>query len=169
LCGEGSGESVLGHELTLHASSFLPTDSGQIPTGERRPVDGTPFDFRHPSPVGARINEADEQLLGACGYDHNWVLDAGRGQLALAAEVYEPVSGRVMEVFTTEPGVQLYTGNLLDGGCVGKSGRAYVRHGGLCLETQHFPDSPNRPEFPDTILRPGAKYKSKTVYRFGVR
>ena len=169
LCGEGSGETVLGHELTLHASRFLPTDSGQIPTGEQRPVAGTAFDFRQPRRLGERVDEADEQLLGARGYDHNWVLDAGRGVLALAAEVYEPVSGRVMEVLTTEPGVQLYTGNLLDGGCIGKSGRAYNRHGGLCLETQHFPDSPNRPEFPDTILRPGQTYKSKTVYRFGVR
>jgi aldose 1-epimerase len=169
LCGEGSGENVLGHELTLHASRFLPTDAGQIPTGELRPVAGTPFDFRQPRPLGERLHEADAQLLNASGYDHNWVLDAGGGALALAAEVYEPVSGRVMEVLTTEPGVQLYAGNLLDGSCLGKSGRAYVRHGGLCLETQHFPDSPNRPEFPDTILRPGEKYRSKTVYRFGVR
>ena len=169
LCGEGSGENVLGHELTLHASRFLPTDAGQIPTGELRPVAGTPFDFRQPRPLGERLHEADAQLLNAGGYDHNWVLDAGGGALALAAEVYEPVSGRVMEVLTTEPGVQLYAGNLLDGSCPGKSGRAYVRHGGLCLETQHFPDSPNRPEFPDTILRPGGKYRSKTVYRFGVR
>lgn len=169
LRGEGSGESVLGHELTLHASHFLPTDAGQIPTGELRLVEGTPFDFRKPRLLGAGIGEADEQLLGAHGYDHNWVLDAGGGELALAVEVYEPVSGRVMEVLTTEPGVQLYTGNLLDGTCVGKSGRAYARHGGFCLETQHFPDSPNRPGFPDTILRPGAKYTSKTIYRFGVR
>ena len=169
LRGEGAGESVLGHELTLHASHFLPTDPGQIPTGELRPVEKTPFDFRQSRPLGERINEADEQLLNASGYDHNWVLDTGGGALALAAEVYEPVSGRTLEVLTTEPGVQLYTGNLLDGSCIGKSGRAYARHGGLCLETQHFPDSPNRPEFPDTILRPGGKYKSKTVYRFGVR
>jgi aldose 1-epimerase len=169
LCGEGSGENVLGHELTLHASRFLPTDAGQIPTGELRPVAGTPFDFRQPRPLGERLHEADAQLLNAGGYDHNWVLDAGGGTLALAAEVYEPVSGRVMEVLTTEPGVQLYAGNLLDGSCLGKSGRAYSRHGGLCLETQHFPDSPNRPEFPDTILRPGGKYRSKTVYRFSAR
>jgi aldose 1-epimerase len=169
LCGEGSGESILGHELTLHASRFLPTDAGQIPTGELRPVAGTPFDFRQPRALGERINEEEEQLLGACGYDHNWVLDAGGGALALAAEVYEPVSGRFMEVFTTEPGVQLYAGNLLDGGCIGKSGRAYQRHAGLCLETQHFPDSPNQPGFPDTILRPGGLYRSKTVYKFGVR
>jgi len=169
LHGEGSGENVLNHELTLHASRFLPTDASQIPTGELRPVEGTPFDFRQPRAVGERINEADEQLLGACGYDQNWVLDAGDGALVLAAEVYEPTSGRVMEVLTTEPGVQFYTGNLLDGSCLGKSGRPYSRHGGLCLETQHFPDSPNRPEFPDTILRPGGVYRSKTVYRFGVR
>jgi aldose 1-epimerase len=169
LHGEGAGKDILDHELTLHASRFLPTDAGQIPTGELRAVEGTPFDFRQPRTIGERIHQADPQLLGASGYDHNWVLDAGGGALELAAEVYEPVSGRVMEVFTTEPGVQLYTGNLLDGGCIGKSGRAYTRHGGLCLETQHFPDSPNRPEFPDTILRPGGIYRSKTVYRFGVR
>lgn len=169
LHGEGAGKDILDHELTLHASRFLPTDAGQIPTGELRAVEGTPFDFRQPRTIGERIHQADPQLLGASGYDHNWVLDAGGGALELAAEVYEPVSGRVMEVFTTEPGVQLYTGNLLDGGCIGKSGRAYARHGGLCLETQHFPDAPNRPEFPDTILRPGGIYRSKTVYRFGVR
>jgi aldose 1-epimerase len=169
LCGEGSGENVLGHELTLHASRFLPTDAGQIPTGEIRSVEGTPFDFRQPHSIGSRIQEQDEQLLLARGYDHNWVLDADAGALAPAAEVYEPVSGRVLEVFTTEPGLQLYTGNLLDGGTVGKSGRAYLKNGGLCLETQHFPDSPNRPEFPETILRPGGIYRSKTVYKFGVR
>jgi aldose 1-epimerase len=169
LRGEGSGENVLGHVLTLHATRFLPTDAGQIPTGELRPVEGTPFDFRAPQQIGSRIHDQDPQLVGAHGYDHNWILDSQAGTLALAADVYEPVSGRFMEVLTTEPGVQLYTGNLLDGTCVGKSGRAYQRHGGLCLETQHFPDSPNRPEFPDTILRPGNVYRSKTVYRFGMR
>jgi aldose 1-epimerase len=169
LRGEGSGETVLDHVLTLHASRFLPTDAGMIPTGELRAVEGTPFDFRQPRVIGERIAQDDPQLVGASGYDQNWVLDAGGGALALAAEVYEPVSGRVMEVLTTEPGVQLYTGNMLDGSCIGKSGRPYARHGGLCLETQHFPDSPNQPAFPNTILRPGARYLSKTVYRFGVR
>ena len=169
LRGEGSGQSVLNHVLTLHASRFLPTDAGMIPTGELRPVEGTPFDFLHPRAIGERIQQEEPQLLGAGGYDHNWVLDSGGGELALAAEVYEPVSGRVLEVLTTEPGVQLYTGNLLDGSCIGKSGVAYARHGGLCLETQHFPDSPNQPAFPDTILRPGMTYSSRTVYRFGVR
>lgn len=169
LCGEGSGESVLGHELRLRASRFLPTDAGQIPTGELRAVEGTPFDFRRLQSIGSRIQEPDEQLALAGGYDHNWVLDGAFGRLNLAAELYEPVSGRLMEVFTTEPGLQLYTGNLLDGSCLGKSGRSYLRYGGLCLETQHFPDSPNRPEFPDTVLRPGALYRSKTVYKFGFR
>jgi aldose 1-epimerase len=169
LRGEGSGETVLEHELKLSASRFLPTNAGMIPTGELRPVAGTPFDFLHPRTIGERIDQPDPQLLGAGGYDHNWVLDSGGGALALAAEVYEPVSGRVLQVLTTEPGVQLYTGNLLDGTCVGKSGRAYQRRGGLCLETQHFPDSPNQPGFPDTVLRPGGTYRSKTVYRFGVR
>lgn len=169
LRGEGSGESVLEHELKLFASRFLPTDPGLIPTGELRSVVGTPFDFLHPHTIGDRITHADPQLLGAGGYDHTWVLDSSGGALALAAEVYEPVSGRVLQVLTTEPGLQFYTGNLLDGKCVGKSGRAYQRHGGLCLETQHFPDSPNQPHFPDTILRPGVRYFSKTVYRFGAR
>jgi aldose 1-epimerase len=169
LRGEGAGQTVLEHELKLYASRFLPTDAGMIPTGELRPVAGTPFDFLHPRTIGERIDQPDPQLLGAGGYDHNWVLDSGGGALALAAEVYEPVSGRVLQVLTTEPGVQLYTGNLLDGTCVGKSGRAYERRGGLCLETQHFPDSPNQPGFPDTVLRPGGMYRSKTVYRFGVR
>jgi aldose 1-epimerase len=169
LRGEGSGETVLNHEVKLYASRFLPTDAGLIPTGEFRPVVGTPFDFLHPRTIGERIDQPDPQLLGAGGYDHNWVLDSGGGSLSPAAEVYEPVSGRVMQVLTTEPGVQFYTGNMLDGSCVGKSGRSYQRHGGLCLETQHFPDSPNQPGFPDTILRPGGRYSSKTVYRFGVR
>lgn len=169
LRGEGSGETVLEHELKLLASRFLPTDPGMIPIGELRSVEGTPFDFLHPHMIGERIAQPDPQLLGAGGYDHNWVLDSGGGTLAIAAEVYEPVSGRVLQVLTTEPGVQFYTGNLLDGKCIGKSGRPYQRYGGFCLETQHFPDSPNQPHFPETILRPGGKYLSKTVYRFGVR
>lgn len=169
LSGEGSGETILDHELKLFASNFLPTDAGMIPTGEFRQVAGTPFDFLRPHTIGGRIGEPDPQLLGAGGYDHNWVLDSGGGSLALAAEVYDPLSGRVLQAFTTEPGVQVYTGNLLDGSCVGKSGRAYNRHGGFCLETQHFPDSPNQPAFPSTILRPGKVYRSKTVYRFSTR
>lgn len=168
LRGEGDGD-ICGHELTLHASHFLPTDAGQIPTGELRAVAGTPFDFRSPRVIGERIDAPDEQVLNGGGYDHNWVLDAGGGSLALAAEVYEPESGRVMRVLTTEPGVQLYTGNVLDGSFVGKSGRAYQRRTGLCLETQHFPDAPNRPEFPSTVLEPGQTYRSKTVYEFSVR
>jgi aldose 1-epimerase len=168
LRGEGNGD-ICSHELTLHASHFLPTDAGQIPTGELRPVAGTPFDFRSPHFIGERIDAADEQLAHGGGYDHNWVLDSAPGQLALAAEVYEPESGRLMRVLTTEPGVQLYTGNVLDGSFVGKSGRAYQRRTGLCLETQHFPDAPNQAGFPSTVLEPGEVYRSKTVYQFSTR
>jgi len=166
LAGQGD---VLGHELKLFASRFTPTDAGLIPTGELRSVKGTPFDFTTLTPIGARINADDEQLKRAGGYDHNFVLDSGGGKLAQAAEVYEPTTGRVMDVYTTEPGVQFYTGNFLDGTIKGKGGRVYAKRSGLCLETQHFPDSPNHPEFPSTILKPGVEYHTTTVYRFSAR
>jgi len=160
------GADVLGHLLTLHASRFLPVDEGLIPTGELRPVTGTPMDFTNPTAVGTRIDAADEQLRRARGYDHCWVLDGGGAAPALAAEVTGPASGRRLEVFTTEPGVQFYSGNFLDGSVTGKGGRRYGRRAGLCLETQHFPDSPNHPSFPGTLLVPGQAWWSTTVFRF---
>ena len=159
------GPDVLAHVLTLHASRFLPVDEGLIPTGELRPVAGTPMDFTRPTAVGARLGADDEQLRRARGYDHCWVLDGGGG-LAPAAEVVGPASGRRLEVLTTEPGVQFYSGNFLDGTVVGKGGRRYGRRAGLCLETQHFPDSPNRPAFPSTLVAPGRELRSTTVFRF---
>ena len=154
----------------LNASHFTPVDSTLIPTGEIASVEGTPFDFRTPTAIGARIEADDEQIGFGGGYDHNFVLDRTRATaLALAARVYEPTSGRVMEVSTTEPGVQFYSGNFLDGSIAGKGGHVYARRAGFCLETQHFPDSPNKPDFPSTILRPGEEYSSRTVYTFSVR
>jgi aldose 1-epimerase len=168
LQGEGEG-TVLDHVLTLRASRTTPVNAGLIPTGEIVPVAGTPLDFTSPHAIGERIGAENEQLHFAGGYDHNWVLDKPPGELALAATVYEPKSGRVMEVLTTEPGVQFYSGNFLDGSLTGKSGKKYPKRGGLCLETQHFPDSPNHPNFPSTILRPGETLRSTTVYRFGAK
>ncbi|MCC6626811.1 MAG: galactose mutarotase [Chloroflexi bacterium] len=163
------GGDILGHEVTLHAARFLPVDATLIPTGELRPVRGTPMDFTTPTAIGARLPSADEQVQRAHGgYDHCWVLDAGGSALALAARVREPVSGRVLEVWTTQPGVQFYTGNFLDGSLTGRDGRAYGRHAGFCLETQHFPDSPNQSTFPSTILRPGDTYRQTTEFRFSV-
>ncbi len=161
-----SGGDILGHEVTLFADRFTPVDKNLIPTGELRPVEGTPLDFRKPTVIGARINEEDEQLKLGGGYDHNFVLTSGGGALALAAKVHEPTAGRIMEVFTTEPGIQFYTGNFLDGSFTGRGGKIYARRTGFCLETQHFPDSPNKPQFPSTLLRPGAKYQTTTVYKF---
>jgi aldose 1-epimerase len=168
LHGDGRG-NILDHVLTLDASRFTPVDSTLIPTGELAPVEGTPFDFRHVTTIGARIDAADEQIRRGRGYDHNWVLDrAGRTGMVPAAHLMDPESGRTLDVATTEPGIQFYSGNFLDGTVTGKGGRAYPRRAGLCLETQHFPDSPNQPTFPSTILRPGETYRSRTVFTFGV-
>jgi aldose 1-epimerase len=163
----GSG-TVLDHTLTIAASRYCPVDAGLIPLGEA-PVVDTPFDFRAPRAVGERIGEPHGQLLAAGGYDHNWVLDrADANGLALAARVAHAPSGRVMEVHTTEPGVQFYSGNFLDGSLRGSHGEPLLRGAGLCLETQHHPDAPNRPEFPSTVLRPGERFESATEHRFGL-
>ncbi len=168
LRGQGQGD-ILGHRLVLCADRFTPVDQGLIPTGELRPVEGTPFDFRQPVAIGTRIDQPDEQLRFGRGYDHNFVLNKKPGELGLAGRVEEPTTGRVMEVLTTEPGIQFYSGNFLDGTNVGKGGKVYRHRYGFCLETQHFPDSPNKPQFPSTILKPGQEYHSRTVYRFSAR
>ena len=166
LAGEGSGD-VLEHLLTMDADSFLPLDSTSIPTGELRPVRGTPFDFNAPRAVGAHIEADDEQLKYARGYDHTFVIRGRAGELRRAARVEESASGRVLEVWTTEPGAHFYTGNYLDT-VAGKSGRPYGPRSGFCVETQHYPDSPNKPDFPSTVLRRGERYATTTVYKFSV-
>ncbi|MDR2862448.1 MAG: galactose mutarotase [Puniceicoccales bacterium] len=169
LAGEGNGD-ILSHEVRLNSLQFTPVNAGLIPTGELRSVIGTPFDFTKPHTVGERINAKDEQLELAGGYDHNWVLAGERGKTPrLAAEVYEPKSGRVLTISTTEPGIQYYSGNFLDGSLKGKSGKVYLKRGGLALETQHFPDSPNQSAFPSVILRPGEHYRSVTEFKFSTR
>ncbi len=176
----GAAADILGHELTLDASRFTPVDTTLIPTGELAPVEGTPFDFRTATAIGARIDGDDPQLAAGLGYDHNFVLDGNdpnvtsglaeknREGLHRAAFVFEPITGRTLEIHTAEPGIQFYSGNFLDGTIAGKAGRVYGHRSGFCLETQHFPDSPNQPAFPSTILRPGEEYGTRTVLIFGV-
>ncbi len=168
LSGAGKRD-VLGHEVMLNADHFTPVDETLIPTGKIAGVSGTPLDFTKPTAIGARIESNDQQMVFGKGYDHNFVINRQGPGLALAARVYEPTTGRVLEVETTEPGVQFYTGNFLDGSITGKGGHVYKQRYGFCLETQHFPDSPNKPEFPSTIVRPGKAYESRTIYRFSVR
>ena len=176
LASDGTGD-ILGHVVVLNADRFTPVDSTLIPTGELRSVQGTPFDFRTPMAIGARVGQNDEQLRYGRGYDHNFVLNKGgkggtettAGDPTLAARVYEPRSGRVMEILTTEPGLQFYSGNFLDGTLRGKHGVVYRHRAGFAMETQHFPDSPNEPAFPSTTLRPGQTYRSRTIYRFSIQ
>ncbi|MDB6067793.1 MAG: aldose 1-epimerase [Pedosphaera sp.] len=166
LAGKGD---VLAHVVYIRARQFTPVDSTLIPTGELKPVLGTPFDFQTPTPVGARINQNDEQLKFGNGYDHNWVINKPFGKLELMARVYEPDSGRVLEVLSTEPGLQFYSGNFLDGTITGKGGRVYQFRNGFCMEPQHFPDSPNKPNFPSVVLKPGQTYKNTIIYHFSTR
>jgi aldose 1-epimerase len=165
----GASSTILDHELQLQADRFTPVDAGLIPTGELRPVKGTPFDFTKSRKIGSFIDADDAQIKAGGGYDHNFVFSGTwTGALRTVGRVTEPTSGRVMELATTQPGVQFYTGNFLDGSVKGRGGRAYGKRSGFCLETQHFPDSPNKPQFPSVVLRPGQTYKATTVYTFGV-
>jgi aldose 1-epimerase len=169
LAGQGEGD-ILGHVLTIFADRFTPVDKTLIPTGHLQSVKGSPFDFTHPTAIGSRIERDDDQLKLGHGYDHNFVLNAGENRDPVpAAMVYEPKSGRVMEIATTEPGIQFYSGNFLDGSITGKQGKVYKHRYGLCLETQHYPDSPNHPDFPTTVLKPGETYNTTTIYSFSTR
>jgi aldose 1-epimerase len=166
LRGNDNRGDVLNHVVTIHAARFTPVDSSLIPTGELRAVANTPFDFQSATPIGARIASSDQQLAFGKGYDHNWVIDGPSGQLRINANVFDPESGRILEVLSDQPGLQFYTGNVLDGTNTGKGGWVYFAHSGFCMEPQHFPDSPNQPQFPSTVLKPGASYHSTIVYRF---
>ncbi|WP_341282911.1 aldose epimerase family protein [Paenibacillus sp. FSL H8-0537] len=167
LAGEGNG-NILGHILTLHADRFTPVNPSLIPTGKVQSVEGTPLDFRKSTPIGARIHSSYPQMKYANGYDFNYVLNGNKHPMIYAASVYEPTSGRVMEVYTTQPAVQFYSGNQLDGSVMGKRGRAYPPYAGFCLETQHYPNSPNEPDFPSTELLPGHLYRQSSIYKFSV-
>ena len=166
LAGKGD---ILDEIVQIDADKFTPTDSTSIPTGEIKSVEGTPFDFRQPTAIGARINDDDEQLKFAGGYDHNFVLNKLPGEFGKAATIYDPASGREMEVWTTAPGMQFYTGNFLNGTIKGKGGRVYQKYDAVCFEPQGFPDSPNHPNFPSTELKPGEIYKNTIVYKFSVK